>query len=74
MKEEVSNSMSKENDPKFEIIIPLCKVCKNSEENFKCKKYKIKPKEYGYGEKYDCPYLDLDKNSLGYKYIKNKIK
>lgn len=74
MKREVSNSMSKENDPHFEIIRPLCKVCKNSEENFKCKKYGNKPKEYGYGKKYDCPYLDLDKTAVSYKYIKDKIK
>ena len=73
MKREVSNSMSRANDPHFDIITPLCKVCKNSQDNFKCKKYGTKPTEYGYGEKYDCPYLDLDKTALSYKRIKDKI-
>lgn len=69
-----NNSLSRENDPHFEVITPICKVCKNSENKFKCKKYGTRPKEYGYGKKYDCPYLNLDKSSLSYKYIKEKLK
>ena len=73
MKREVSNSMSIENDPHFEVITPICKACKNFVKGFKCKMYGNRPKEYGYGEKYDCPKMDIDKNNMNYKYIKDKL-
>lgn len=73
MKKEVSNSMSIENDPHFDIITPICKVCKNFEEGFKCKVYGDRPKEYGYAKKYDCPKRDIDKSSYWYNNIKDKL-
>lgn len=74
MKKEVSNSMGKENDPHFDIITPICKVCKNSIDNGKCKKYGERPKEYKYAFSYDCPYKDIDKNNYWYDNIKEKLK
>ncbi len=73
MNRKVSNSMSKENDPQFEIITPVCKVCKNTTPEWNCKCYGEMPKEYKYGKKYDCPNLDLDKTALSYNRIKDKI-
>lgn len=73
MKKEVSNSMSKENDPNFDVITPVCKACKNFIEGWKCKVYGDRPKEYGYGKKYDCPNRDIDESNINYKYIKEKI-
>ncbi len=74
MKKEISNSMSKKNDPHFDIITPICKACKNFEEGFKCKVYGERPKEYGYAKKYNCPRKNIDKNNINYKYIKDKLK
>ena len=48
MKKLVSNSMSRENDPHFDIITPVCKACRNFQEGFRCKVYGDRPKEYGY--------------------------
>lgn len=73
MKREVSNSMSKENDPVFDVITPVCKSCKNILSDWKCKIYGERPKEYAYGEKSDCPKRDIDKNNRNYKYIKDKL-
>lgn len=73
MNKEVSNSMSKENDPHFEIITPICKACRNFLKNSTCIKYGERPKEYKYGKKYDCPYADIDKSNVNYNDIKNKI-
>jgi hypothetical protein len=74
MNRKISNSMSKDNDPHFEIITPICKACKNTTVDWKCKCYGDIPKEYKYGKKYDCPYKDIDKDNMNYKYIKDKIK
>lgn len=73
MSKEVSNSMSKENDPVFNVITPVCKACKNLIERGKCKVYGERPKEYKWGEKYDCPKRDIDKNNMNYDYIKDKL-
>lgn len=70
MKKEVSNSMSIENDPVFDVITPICKACRNFEKGSKCKVFGERPKEYKWAEKYDCPKIDIDKN---YKYIKDKL-
>lgn len=73
MNKEISNSMSKANDPHFDIITPICKACRNFMEGFKCKKYGERPKEYGYGRKYDCPYRDIDIDNMNYPDIKDKL-
>ena len=73
MKKEVSNSMSIENDPHFDVITPICKACRNFEKGFKCKIYGDRPKEYGYAKKYDCPKRDIDKNNINYEDIKDKL-
>lgn len=67
------SSMSKENDPHFEVITPVCKACKNFIQGFKCKIYGDRPKEYGYAKRYDCPKRDIDKNNINYKDIKDKL-
>lgn len=74
MKREVSNSMSKENDPQFYVITPICKVCKNSIGIGKCKKYGESPKEYKYAKSYECQYRDIDENSYWYFNVKEKLK
>ena len=74
MKREVSNSMSKENDPQFYVITPICKVCKNSIGIGKCKKYGEAPKEYTYAKSYECSYRDIDENSYWYFNVKEKLK
>lgn len=74
MKREVSNSMSKENDPHFYIITPICKVCKNLiNEDGNCKVYGNRPKEYMYAQKYDCPHRDIDEKNKWYDNVKDKI-
>lgn len=73
MKKEVSNSMSKENDPHFDIITPICKVCKNSIEGGKCKIYGERPYDYKYAKKYDCPKRDLDENDTWFFNVKDKL-
>lgn len=73
MSKEVSNSMSIENDPHFEVITPVCKACKNILSDWKCKAYGERPKEYAYGKKYNCPKRDIDKNNMNYDYIKDKL-
>lgn len=73
MDKEVSNSMSIENDPHFDVTMPVCKACKNLVENGSCKAYSERPREYKWAEKYDCPKRDIDKNNINYKYIKDKL-
>ena len=73
MKREVSNSMSIENDPHFEVITPICKACRNAIPGWKCSIYGERPKEYKYAERYDCPKRDIDKNNMNYEDIKNKL-
>lgn len=73
MKREVSNSMSIENDPHFEIITPVCKACRNFIVQGKCKIYGERPKEYAYAKRYDCPKRDIDINSISYKDIRDKL-
>lgn len=73
MKKEISNSMSMENDPHFDVITPVCKVCNHFIKGFKCRVYGDRPKEYGYAKRYDCPKRDIDKNNINYKYIKDKL-
>ncbi len=73
MKREVSNSMSRTNDPFFEVITPVCKACRNFIKNGKCKIYGERPNEYKYATKYDCPQRDIDKNNINYKYVKDKL-
>lgn len=73
MSREVSNSMSIENDPHFEVITPICKACRNFVKGGKCKVFGERPKEYKYAERYDCPKRDIDKNNMNYKDIKDKL-
>jgi len=70
---EVSNSMSIENDPQFEVITPICKVCRNMIDNGNCKVYGERPREYKYAKKYDCPKRDIDENSYWYFNVKDKL-
>ena len=73
MKNKVSNSMSQKNDLHFNIITPICKICKNSIDNGKCKKYGERPKEYMYAKQYDCPHRDIDEKNKWYDKVKDKI-
>ncbi|MEG2645514.1 MAG: hypothetical protein RSA08_00570 [Clostridia bacterium] len=73
MKREISNSMSIENDPYFEVITPVCKACSNYIANGKCKVYGERPKEYCYAKKYDCPKRDIDINNINYRAVKDKL-
>lgn len=74
MKKDVSLSMSLENDPHFDIITPICKVCKNSIDGGKCKIYGDRPQEYKYAKKYDCPNKVLDRLNIAYKDISKNCK
>ncbi len=74
MKKEVSNSMSKENDPHFEVITPVCFACKNYIVNTgKCRVFRERPKEYKYAKSYKCPKMDLDSENPEYINVKNKL-
>lgn len=77
MNKEVSNSMSKENDPHFEVITPVCFACKhfdvNADANNDCTQYKNRPNEFKYAKSYNCPKMDLDKNNPEYENIKDKL-
>lgn len=59
--------------PQFNIITPICRVCKNSIDWGKCKIYGDRPKEYMYAKKYDCPNRDIDKKNRWYFNVKDKI-
>lgn len=60
--------------PHFEIMIPICKVCKNLiNEDGTCKVYGDRPKEYMYAKKYDCPHRDIDEKNKWYVKVKDKI-
>ena len=73
MKREVSNSMSIENDPVFDVIIPLCSVCLNSLDGNVCKAKTSKDLDCKYAKKYKCDCFIPDKEDRFYKYIKDKI-
>ena len=70
---EVSNSMSKENDPHFIVTTPVCKVCRNLLDNGKCKAYGERPKEYKWADKYDCPKRDIDTSKKDYTLLELNI-
>lgn len=69
----VSNSMSIENAPIFEVIMPVCKACRNLVKDGTCKEYGERPKDYAYAYKYDCPHRDIDENNMNYPAIKDKL-
>ena len=73
MKKEVSNSMSIENDPVFDVIIPLCSVCLNSLDGNICKVKSSKDLDCKYGKKYKCKGFVPDTKDRFYKFVKDKI-
>ena len=74
MKKEVSNSMSIENDPHFDVITPICIVCKNYNiEKSVCKEYDDIPLDFKYAKRYDCPKRDIDKANYWYDNVRNKL-
>lgn len=75
MKRKVSNSMSIENDPHFDVYTPICLACKNFVyDKGICKIYdKEESKKYRYCQKYDCLKKCIDVNSKYYKDIKDNL-
>lgn len=73
MNKEISNSMSIENDPQFDVVVPICKAFKNLLENGTCKVCDERPREYKWAEKYNCPKRNIDKSNINYKYIKDNL-
>ncbi len=69
MKRPISNSMSKDNDPIYSVITPICAVCNNNE----CKKNKLQDLDCKYGKKYECERFIPNKEHLFYNQIKDKI-
>lgn len=74
MKKEVSNSMSIENDPVFDVITPICAVCVNNDVNNKCKARGEKEPNCKYAKSYECKYFKPNKNNTFYEKVKDKIK
>lgn len=60
--------------PVFDVIVPICSVCKNAMANKKCKFYGDCPSDYVYGNKYDCTHKDINTEDIWYQKIKDKIK
>lgn len=73
MNKKISNSMSTENDPVFDVITPLCAVCLNSGVGDICKAKGKKLTECKYGQSYKCDDFLPNKNNFFYKIIKDKI-
>ncbi len=41
-------------NPEFKTIIPICSVCKNYSDDFKCNLHKDSDNKYKYGKDFDC--------------------
>ena len=58
----------------IEISTPLCNACKKLHDGRKsCDAYKNLPDEYAWGDRYDCPYVDLDQASFIYPDVKQSL-
>ena len=74
MNKQISNSMSIENDPKFEVNITLCGVCLNCGNNNDCKAKGTKNLNCKYGKTYKCDKFIPNKEHIFFNKIESKIK
>lgn len=62
-------------NPEFKTIIPICSVCKNYSDDFKCNLHKDSDNKYKYGKDFDCASVVYDKDTIRYKwYLKQQKK
>ncbi len=48
------------------VAMPLCSVCKNIAVGGKCLAFGKRPEEYMDGERYDCPYVEIDTGAFSF--------